>query len=35
LLCNQLCGSGHTEMQGIVEVDDHDDFVKNTSGSDF
>ena len=26
LLCNQLCGWGHTEMQGVVEVVEHDDF---------
>lgn len=28
LLCNQLCGWGHTEMQGGVEVVDHEDFEK-------
>jgi cytochrome c oxidase subunit 2 len=35
IMCNQLCGWGHTDMQGSVEVLEHDDFVKNTSGSDF
>lgn len=35
VLCNQLCGWGHTDMQGSVEVLEHDEFVKNTSGSDF
>ena len=28
LLCNQLCGYGHTEMQSVVEVLDHEDFEK-------
>ena len=28
LLCNQLCGWGHTDMQGVVEVVDHEDFEK-------
>ena len=28
LLCNQLCGWGHTEMQSVVEVVDHEDFEK-------
>jgi cytochrome c oxidase subunit 2 len=35
LLCNQLCGWGHTDMQGSVEVLEHEDFEKNTKGSDF
>lgn len=29
LMCNQLCGWGHTDMQSIVEVVDHEDFEKN------
>lgn len=28
LLCNQLCGRDHTDMQGVVEVVDHEDFEK-------
>jgi cytochrome c oxidase subunit II len=28
LLCNQLCGTGHTDMQGVVEVLEHEDFEK-------
>lgn len=28
LLCNQLCGWGHTDMQSVVEVVDHEDFEK-------
>lgn len=35
ILCNQLCGWGHTDMQGAVQVVEHDEFVKNVSGSDF
>lgn len=35
LLCNQLCGSAHLDMQGVVEVVEHDDFVKNLQTSDF
>lgn len=35
VLCNQLCGWGHTDMQGAVEVLEHEDFEKNTKGSDF
>jgi len=35
IMCNQLCGWGHTDMQGAVEVDEHDDFVNNTKASDF
>lgn len=26
ILCNQICGWGHTEMLGLVEVLDHEDF---------
>jgi cytochrome c oxidase subunit 2 len=29
LLCNQLCGWGHTEMQASVEVLEHEDFEKS------
>jgi cytochrome c oxidase subunit 2 len=35
ILCNQLCGWGHTDMQGAVEVVDHETFVKNTAATDF
>lgn len=35
LMCNQLCGWGHTDMQGTVQVLDHEDFEKNVSASDF
>lgn len=28
LLCNQLCGRDHTDMQSVVEVVDHEDFKK-------
>ena len=35
LLCNQLCGWGHTDMQGSVEVVDHAGFEANTKASDF
>ncbi len=34
LLCNQLCGAGHTEMQALVEVVEHEDFEKQFA-SDF
>ncbi len=29
LVCNQLCGKGHTDMQGVVRVVDHEEFEKN------
>ena len=29
VLCNQLCGWGHTDMQAGVEVLEHEDFEKN------
>jgi cytochrome c oxidase subunit 2 len=29
LLCNQLCGARHTEMQGLVEVQEHEAFEQN------
>ncbi|MBI5200042.1 MAG: hypothetical protein HY925_00520 [Elusimicrobia bacterium] len=35
LLCNQLCGRGHTEMQGIVEVVEHEAFEENFKAGDF
>ncbi len=35
IMCNQLCGWGHTDMQGSVEVVEHEDFEKNVKGSDF
>lgn len=35
IMCNQLCGWGHTDMQGAVEVLEHEDFEKNVKGSDF
>ncbi|MFI5360961.1 MAG: cytochrome c oxidase subunit II [Elusimicrobiota bacterium] len=35
LMCNQLCGWGHTDMQGSVEVVDHAGFEANTKASDF
>ena len=35
LLCNQLCGWGHTDMQGSVEVLDHEGFEANSRTSDF
>lgn len=28
LLCNQLCGRDHTDMQSVVEVLDHEEFEK-------
>lgn len=35
VMCNQLCGWGHTDMQGAVEVVDHEGFEANTKGSEF
>ena len=35
VMCNQLCGWGHTDMQGSVEVLDHEGFEANTKASDF
>lgn len=35
LMCNQLCGWGHTDMQGSVEVVSHEDFEKSVTASDF
>lgn len=35
LMCNQLCGWGHTDMQGVVEVDEHEDFEKNMKTEEF
>ena len=35
LMCNQLCGWGHTDMQGSVEVVDHEGFEANTKAQDF
>jgi cytochrome c oxidase subunit 2 len=35
LMCNQLCGWGHTDMQGSVEVVDHAGFEENTKAQDF
>lgn len=29
LLCNQLCGWGHTEMQSVVDVQEREDFEKS------
>lgn len=29
LLCNQLCGWGHTDMQAVVAVVEHDEFEKS------
>lgn len=29
LMCNQLCGWGHTDMQSIVQVLEHEDFEKS------
>ncbi|MBI4346696.1 MAG: cytochrome c oxidase subunit II [Elusimicrobia bacterium] len=34
LLCNQLCGWGHTDMTAQVEVLAHEDFDKNVGGAD-
>lgn len=35
LLCNQLCGRDHLDMTAIVEVVEHEEFLKNLSSSDF
>lgn len=35
LLCNQLCGWGHTEMQASVEVREYQDFEKGLKQAEF
>lgn len=35
LLCNQLCGWGHTDMQALVQVQEHEDFEKSLHDAEF